>query len=60
MKQSYTTFKFFIACVLIFGSGYLVAKPRSEADKIFAPLICGLAVYSLWRSRRPQGPLALS
>jgi hypothetical protein len=25
-------------CVIIFGSGYLLAKPHNGADKLFAPL----------------------
>jgi hypothetical protein len=49
MKQWYSTFRFLLACAIIFGSGYVVAKPRNEADKMFAPVVCGIAVYSLWR-----------
>jgi len=44
-------FLFFLACVILFGSGYFVAKPRNDADKIFAPLLGAIAVYYLWRGR---------
>jgi hypothetical protein len=56
MKELYSAFRFFVACVMIFGSGYFFAKPRSEADRIFAPLLCALAVYHLWRGRAPTSP----
>jgi hypothetical protein len=37
-------------------SGYLLAKPHNGADKLFAPLMCLIAVYSLWRGRTPTDP----
>jgi hypothetical protein len=52
MKHWYYTLRFFLACVVIFGGGYFFAKPRNDADKVFAPGIAGIAVYSLWRSRK--------
>ena len=55
MKELYNTFSFFVACVAIFGSGYFVAKPRSSADP-FVVVVCGLAVYRLWRGRAPTNP----
>ncbi len=51
MKQQYKTFQFILACAFIFFSGYFLAKTRSDADKVFAPSICGIAVYHLWRNR---------
>jgi hypothetical protein len=51
MKSYYYAFRFVLACVLIFGSGYFVARPRNSADRTFAPVICGISVYSLWRSQ---------
>jgi hypothetical protein len=57
MKELYNTFRFLLACAIIFGSGYFVAKPRSDADKPFAILVCAFAVYHLWRGRTPTNPL---
>ena len=51
MKSYYYAFRFVLACALIFGSGYFVARPHNSADRMFAPVICGMAVYSLWRSQ---------
>jgi hypothetical protein len=45
MKELYNAFRFLVACVIIFGSGYLLAKPHNGADKLFAPLLCVIAVY---------------
>jgi hypothetical protein len=56
MKELYNTFRFLLACVIIFGSGYLLAKPHNGADKLFAPSMCLIAVYSLWRGRTPTDP----
>ena len=56
MKELYSAFRFLMACVIIFGSGYFVAKPRNDADKMFAPFLCALAVYYLWRGRAPTNP----
>jgi hypothetical protein len=56
MKQLYNAFRFILACAIIFGCGYLVARPRVDADKIFAPLLCALAVYYLWRGREHARP----
>jgi hypothetical protein len=56
MKELYSGFLFFVACVMIFGSGYFFAKPHSEADRTFAPLLFALAVYHLWRGRAPTSP----
>jgi hypothetical protein len=52
MKQAYNAFRFFLACALIFWSGYSFAKRRNDADKMFAPAFCGFGVYYLWRSSR--------
>jgi hypothetical protein len=57
VKQWYFVFRFFLACGLVFASGYFVAKPRNEADKVFAPIVCGIAVYSLWRSHSFGTPI---
>jgi len=51
MKELYNTFRFFLACAIIFGSGYFVARPRSDADKPFVAFLCTFAVYQLWRGR---------
>ncbi|HUA15272.1 MAG TPA: hypothetical protein VMG31_08230 [Verrucomicrobiae bacterium] len=56
MKQMYKAVRFFLACGVVFASGYFLAKPRNDADRLFAPLLCALAVYSLWRGRYPAGP----
>jgi hypothetical protein len=54
-------FSFVLACIVLFGSGYFVAKPRNEADKVFAPLLGAIAAYSLWRGRsNPSLPLSNS
>jgi hypothetical protein len=53
MKELYNTFRFFLACAIIFGSGYFVAKPRSDADKPFVIFLGAFAVYQLWRVRTP-------
>lgn len=45
MRELNNTFRFLLACVVIFASGYLSAKPRNDADNLFAPLLCALAVY---------------
>lgn len=55
MKHWYYTFRFFFAYAMIFGGGYFLAKPRNDADKVFAPGISGIAVYSLWRARKSSG-----
>jgi hypothetical protein len=56
MKELYNAFRFLLSCVVIFGSGYFVAKPRHDADKIFAPWLCAIAVYYLWRGRASTSP----
>jgi amino acid permease len=56
MKQWYNTFRFFFACAVIFGGGYLFAKPRNDADKLFAPIIAAIGVSSLWRARKSKYP----
>jgi hypothetical protein len=56
MKQWYNTFRFFFACAVIFGSGYFFAKPRNDADKLFAPIIAAIGVSSLWRARKSKYP----
>ena len=56
MKDLYRAFRFLVACFMIFGSGYLLAKPRHDADKLLAPLLCAIAVYHLWRGRTPANP----
>lgn len=56
MKELYTALRFLLACALIFGSGYFVAKPRNEADRMFAPFLCAFGVYHLWRGRAPINP----
>ena len=56
MKELYTALRFLVACAVIFGSGYFLAKPRSDADKMFAPFLCAFAVYHLWRGRSPANP----
>lgn len=56
MRELYSAFRFLLACLVIFGSGYLLAKPRNDADKVFVPLLCALAVYYLWRGRGPINP----
>jgi hypothetical protein len=58
VKNRYDNLKFALACVLVFVSGYLVAKPRNEADKVFAPIVGALCVYYLWRSRKPRDPFS--
>ena len=50
MKKLYNALRFLFACALIFWSGYSVAKPRHDADKVFAPFLCSMAIYSLWRN----------
>jgi hypothetical protein len=57
MRQPFNAVRFLLACAIIFGSGYFVAKPHSNADRQFAPLMCLLAVSYLWRSRNPPNPL---
>jgi hypothetical protein len=57
MKELYNTLRFFLACAIIFGSGYFAAKPRSVVDKPFVAFLCGLAVYRLWHERTPTNPL---
>src|ERR1700686_4620712 len=54
MKQWYNNFRFFVACAVIFGAGYFFAKPRNDADKMFAPGIAAIGVLSLWRARRSK------
>ncbi len=56
MEQIYSALRFLLACGILFGSGYLVAKPRNDADKIFAPFLCAFAVYHLLRGRAPTNP----
>ena len=56
MRELYNAFRFLLACAVIFGSGYFVAKPRNSADKLFAPLLCAIAVYSLWRGQFSTDP----
>jgi hypothetical protein len=34
MKELYNAFRFLLACVIIFGSGYLLAKPHNGRDSI--------------------------
>jgi len=46
MKQLFNTFRFLWAWAFIFGSGY-------------APYLCALAVYNLWRGLAPQ-PIAFT
>lgn len=60
VKSWYNNFKFALASALVFVSGYLVAKPRNEADKVFAPVVGALCVYYLWRSRKPRDPFQLN
>jgi hypothetical protein len=43
MKQLFNTFRFLLACALFFGSSY-------------APYLCALAVYHLWRGRVSSNP----
>jgi hypothetical protein len=52
MKQWYNTLQFFFACAVIFVGGYFFAKPRNDADKMFAPCIAAIGVFSLWRARK--------
>jgi hypothetical protein len=54
IRQWYKTFRFFMACAIIFAGGYFFAKPRNNADKSFAPCIAAIGVLSLWRARRPN------
>jgi len=56
MRQLYDRFRFLFACAVILASGYFLAKPRNDADKLFAPVFCLIAVYSLWRGRSPSNP----
>lgn len=54
MKELLSTFRFLLACTIIFGCGYFVAKPHNSADRIFAPVLCLLAMAYLWRSGGPK------
>jgi hypothetical protein len=54
MKELFDDFRFWLACVIIFASGYFVAKPHNSADRTFAPVFCLLAMIYLWRSRKPN------
>jgi hypothetical protein len=54
MKRLYAAFRFLSACAVIFGSGWFMARPRNDADRIFAPYMCGGAVYFLWRDSRDR------
>jgi hypothetical protein len=56
MKRWYNIFRFFFACAIIFGGGYFFAKPRNDADKLFAPCIAAIGVSSLWRARKSKAP----
>jgi hypothetical protein len=56
MKELYNTFRFFLACAIIFGSGYFAAKPRSDVDKPFVAFLCLYALYHLWRGRASTNP----
>jgi hypothetical protein len=56
MKQLYNPFRFFVACAIIFGSGYFVAKPRNKVDTPFVILVCAFAVRHLWRERSSINP----
>jgi hypothetical protein len=49
MKRWFRTSQFFVACAMLFGSGYFFASPRNHADPLFAPTMSGMAVYFLWR-----------
>lgn len=56
VRELYSALRFLVACAILFGSGYFVAKPRNDADKLFAPFLGAFAVYHLWRGRAPTNP----
>ena len=56
MKELYSALRFLLACAVIFGSGYFLAKPRSDADQMFAPFLCAFGVYHLWRGPASTNP----
>jgi hypothetical protein len=54
MKDLLSILRFLVACAVIFGCGYFVAKPHNTADRMFAPGVCLMAMAYLWRRDRPK------
>lgn len=60
MRDLFNMARLLFACTVLFGGGYLFAKPHTNADREFIPVVCVFAVLYLWRRGKatPSGGIS--